>query len=98
VALAAAMCWGLGSVYALHAPRPKQALLASAIEMLSAGAVLAVLAAAIIAAGVALIVLSGSPSRNGGPGSPPTGWGNAPKTRTGRTSSAGADDVLHRRQ
>jgi drug/metabolite transporter (DMT)-like permease len=45
VALVAAACWGLGSVYALHAPRPARALMASAIEMLSAGAILAVLAA-----------------------------------------------------
>jgi drug/metabolite transporter (DMT)-like permease len=44
VALAGAACWGLGTVYALHAPRPRHALLASAIEMLAAGGVLAVLA------------------------------------------------------
>jgi len=44
VALAAAMCWGLGSVYAVHAPRPSHALLASAVEMVSAGAILAALA------------------------------------------------------
>ncbi|GIM90974.1 EamA family transporter [Paractinoplanes toevensis] len=44
VALAGAMCWGLGSVYAMHAPRPRQALMASAIEMLCAGGILAVLA------------------------------------------------------
>jgi drug/metabolite transporter (DMT)-like permease len=44
VALGGAMCWGLGSVYALHAPRPEHALMASAIEMLCAGAALAVLA------------------------------------------------------
>jgi drug/metabolite transporter (DMT)-like permease len=46
VALGGAACWGLGSVYALHAPRPAQALTASAIEMLSAGAILGVLALA----------------------------------------------------
>lgn len=46
VALGGAMCWGLGSVYALHAPRPEHALTASAVEMLSAGAILAVLGAA----------------------------------------------------
>ncbi|MEU4236095.1 EamA family transporter [Actinoplanes sp. NPDC026619] len=45
VALAGAMCWGLGSVYAMHAPRPSHALMASAIEMLCAGGILAVLAA-----------------------------------------------------
>jgi drug/metabolite transporter (DMT)-like permease len=44
VALGAALCWGLGSVYALHAPRPEHALVASAAEMLSAGLILAVLA------------------------------------------------------
>jgi drug/metabolite transporter (DMT)-like permease len=44
VALGGALCWGLGSVYALHAPRPQHALMASAIEMLSAGGILAVLA------------------------------------------------------
>ncbi|GAA0462915.1 drug/metabolite exporter YedA [Paractinoplanes deccanensis] len=43
VALAGALCWGLGTVYAGHAPRPASALMASAVEMLSAGAVLAVL-------------------------------------------------------
>jgi drug/metabolite transporter (DMT)-like permease len=46
VALGAAMCWGLGSVYALHAPRPEQPLLASAVEMLCAGVALTALAAA----------------------------------------------------
>jgi drug/metabolite transporter (DMT)-like permease len=46
VALGGAACWGLGSVYALHAPRPTHALVASAIEMLAAGGVLAVLAVA----------------------------------------------------
>jgi len=46
VALGAAMCWGLGSVYAVHAPRPSHALLASAVEMMSAGAILTVLAGA----------------------------------------------------
>jgi drug/metabolite transporter (DMT)-like permease len=54
VALGGAMCWGLGSVYALHAPRPAQALMASAIEMLSAGAALAVLA-----------TVTGEPARTG---------------------------------
>src|SRR3954452_1614879 len=44
VALGGAMCWGLGSVYATHAPRPARALLASAVEMVSAGAILAALA------------------------------------------------------
>jgi drug/metabolite transporter (DMT)-like permease len=44
VALGGAMCWGLGSVYALHAPRPSHALLASAVEMVSAGAILGLLA------------------------------------------------------
>jgi len=44
VALGGAMCWGLGSVYAVHAPRPAHALVASAAEMVSAGAILAVLA------------------------------------------------------
>jgi drug/metabolite transporter (DMT)-like permease len=44
VALAGAMCWGLGSVYALHAPRPGQPLLASAVEMLCAGVAMGVLA------------------------------------------------------
>ena len=43
VALAGAMCWGLGTVYAGHAPRPASALMASAIEMLAAGAILTVL-------------------------------------------------------
>jgi len=46
VALGGAMCWGLGTVYAGHAPRPAHALTASAIEMLCAGAVLATLALA----------------------------------------------------
>jgi drug/metabolite transporter (DMT)-like permease len=46
VALAGAMCWGLGSVYALHAPRPQHSLMASAIEMLAAGGILTVLAVA----------------------------------------------------
>ena len=46
VALGGAMCWGLGSVYAVHAPRSPHALLTSAVEMLSAGAILAVLAGA----------------------------------------------------
>jgi drug/metabolite transporter (DMT)-like permease len=44
VALAGAMCWGLGSVYALHAPRPTQPLLASAVEMLCAGVAMGILA------------------------------------------------------
>jgi drug/metabolite transporter (DMT)-like permease len=43
VALGGALCWGLGSVYAQHAPRPAQPLLAAAAEMLCAGAALAVL-------------------------------------------------------
>jgi len=43
VALGGALCWGLGSVYARHAPRPEQPLLASAVEMVCAGAILAVL-------------------------------------------------------
>jgi drug/metabolite transporter (DMT)-like permease len=46
VALGSAMCWGLGTVYAGHAPRPAHALAASAIQMLSAGGILAVLALA----------------------------------------------------
>jgi drug/metabolite transporter (DMT)-like permease len=44
VALGGALCWGLGSVYAQHAPRPRHALMASAIEMLCAGGILSVLA------------------------------------------------------
>jgi drug/metabolite transporter (DMT)-like permease len=52
VALASAASWGLGSVYALHAPRPEHALMASAIELLTAGAALCLLA-----------VLSGEPAR-----------------------------------
>jgi drug/metabolite transporter (DMT)-like permease len=44
VALAGAACWGLGTVYAGHAPRPAYALQASAMEMLAAGGVLTVLA------------------------------------------------------
>ena len=43
VALGGALCWGLGTVYAGHAPRPASALMASAIEMLCAGALLVVL-------------------------------------------------------
>jgi drug/metabolite transporter (DMT)-like permease len=43
VALGGALCWGLGSVYGRHAAHPDQPLLASAIEMLCAGAALAVL-------------------------------------------------------
>ena len=43
VALGGALCWGLGTVYAGHAPRPASALMASAIEMLCAGAILVVL-------------------------------------------------------
>lgn len=43
VALAGAMCWGLGSVYGRHAAHPEQPLLASAVEMICAGAALAVL-------------------------------------------------------
>jgi drug/metabolite transporter (DMT)-like permease len=45
VALGGAMCWGLGSVYGRHAPHPEQPLLASAVEMICAGAALAVLGA-----------------------------------------------------
>jgi len=45
VALGGAMCWGLGSVYAQHAPRPQHAFMASAIEMLCAGGILTGLAA-----------------------------------------------------
>ncbi|MFI5889872.1 EamA family transporter [Actinoplanes sp. NPDC051513] len=45
VALGGAACWGLGSVYAVHAPRPPHALMASAVEMVSAGVILGVLAA-----------------------------------------------------
>jgi drug/metabolite transporter (DMT)-like permease len=52
VALAGAMCWGLGSVYAMHAPRPQHALTASAIEMICAGGILA-----------ALALVTGEPSR-----------------------------------
>jgi drug/metabolite transporter (DMT)-like permease len=44
VALAGAACWGLGTVYAGHAPRPPHALQASAMEMLAAGVVLSVFA------------------------------------------------------
>nr|WP_296069285.1 EamA family transporter [uncultured Actinoplanes sp.] len=43
VALGGALCWGLGTVYAGHAPRPASALMASAIEMLCAGAILVAL-------------------------------------------------------
>jgi drug/metabolite transporter (DMT)-like permease len=43
VALGGALCWGLGTVYALHAPRPQHALMASAVEMISAGLVLGVI-------------------------------------------------------
>ncbi len=43
VALGGAMCWGLGSVYGRRAPHPRQPLLASAVEMLCAGAALGVL-------------------------------------------------------
>ncbi|MBL7258591.1 EamA family transporter [Paractinoplanes lichenicola] len=46
VALGGALCWGLGTVYAGHAPRPASALRASAIEMLCAGAILVVLSGA----------------------------------------------------
>jgi drug/metabolite transporter (DMT)-like permease len=46
VALGGALCWGAGTVYGQHAPRPAQPLLASAIEMLAAGALLTVLSAA----------------------------------------------------
>src|SRR5690349_1855033 len=52
VALGGAACWGLGSVYAVHAARPAHALMASAVEMVSAGAILGVLA-----------VVSGEPGR-----------------------------------
>jgi drug/metabolite transporter (DMT)-like permease len=43
VAIGGAVCWGTGSVYAQRAPRPDQPLLASSVEMLCAGAALAVL-------------------------------------------------------
>ncbi|MEV7627573.1 EamA family transporter [Actinoplanes sp. NPDC089786] len=43
VALGGALCWGLGSVYGRHAPRPEQPLLASAVEMICAGVLLTVL-------------------------------------------------------
>jgi drug/metabolite transporter (DMT)-like permease len=43
VALAGAMCWGLGSVYGRHAAHPEQPLLASAVEMICAGVALGVL-------------------------------------------------------
>jgi drug/metabolite transporter (DMT)-like permease len=43
VGLGGALCWGLGSAYAPHAPHPAQPLLAPAVEMLCAGAALAVL-------------------------------------------------------
>nr|WP_221374211.1 EamA family transporter [Actinoplanes polyasparticus] len=43
VALGGALCWGLGTVYAGHAPRPASALMASAIEMICAGAILVAL-------------------------------------------------------
>jgi drug/metabolite transporter (DMT)-like permease len=43
VALGGAMCWGLGSVLGRHAAHPDQPLLASAVEMLCAGAALGVL-------------------------------------------------------
>ncbi|SNY47962.1 EamA family transporter [Paractinoplanes atraurantiacus] len=46
VALAAALCWGLGTVYAGHAPKPQSALMASATQMLCAGAILTVLSGA----------------------------------------------------
>ncbi len=43
VALGGAMCWGLGSDLGRHAAHPDQPLLASAVEMLCAGAALGVL-------------------------------------------------------
>jgi drug/metabolite transporter (DMT)-like permease len=43
VALGGAMSWGLGSVYGQRAPHPEQPLLASGIEMICAGAALAIL-------------------------------------------------------
>ncbi|HEX6524433.1 MAG TPA: EamA family transporter [Streptosporangiaceae bacterium] len=46
VALAGAMAWGCGSVYAKRAPHPAQPLLASGMQMICAGAALAILAAA----------------------------------------------------
>lgn len=46
VALAGAVCWGCGSVYAKRAPHPSQPLLGSGMQMICAGAALAVLAAA----------------------------------------------------
>src|SRR4051794_29483812 len=45
VALTGALCWGLGSVYGTHADHPEQPFLASAMQMISAGVALAVLAA-----------------------------------------------------
>jgi drug/metabolite transporter (DMT)-like permease len=46
VALAGAASWGAGTVYGQRAPTPAQPLLASAVEMLGAGAFLFVLSAA----------------------------------------------------
>ncbi|MEV4350836.1 EamA family transporter [Actinoplanes sp. NPDC049596] len=46
VALAGALCWGLGTVYAGHAPRPRSALMGSAAQMLCAGAILTVVSGA----------------------------------------------------
>ena len=46
VALGGAMSWAVGSVRARHADRPEQPLLASAVEMLCAGAALLAVAAA----------------------------------------------------
>jgi drug/metabolite transporter (DMT)-like permease len=43
VALGGALCWGVGTVYGQHAPHPEQPLLASAVEMIGAGAVLVLL-------------------------------------------------------
>jgi drug/metabolite transporter (DMT)-like permease len=43
VALGGALCWGLGSVYGRHAAHPDQPLLASAVEMVCAGAALGLL-------------------------------------------------------
>ncbi|WP_436534816.1 EamA family transporter [Actinoplanes sp. HUAS TT8] len=45
VALGAALCWGLGSVWAGHLSLPRPALMASAVEMLCACVILTVLAA-----------------------------------------------------
>jgi drug/metabolite transporter (DMT)-like permease len=46
VALGGALCWGLGTVYAGHAPHPANAIMASAAELLCAGGILTVLSIA----------------------------------------------------